>query len=83
MSKRRRRRRKSTVTKEAQPMTWMGADGMHVLTLGEKPGEEELEEMTKEYQKQIRNSPLWAEMVQLHGEEGAERLLKKFRVEIR
>jgi len=31
----------------------------------------------------IRNSPLWAEMVSHYEEEEAERLMKKFRVEIR
>jgi len=61
----------------------MGADGMHALTPGEKPSAEKLEEMTKEYQRQIRNSPLWAEMVKWHGEEEAERKLKEFRVELR
>jgi len=56
---------------------------MHALTPGEKPSAEKLEEMTKEYQRQIRNSPLWAEMVKWHGEEEAERKLKEFRVELR
>jgi hypothetical protein len=39
--------------------------------------------MTKEYQKQIRNSPLWAEMVQKYRKEKAEKLLKEFKAEIR
>ena len=34
--------------------------------------------MTKEYQKQIRNSPLWDEMVQKYGKKEAEKLLKEF-----
>lgn len=65
-------------------MTWMGADGMHALIPGEAPSAEEQAAMTKEYQQQIRNSPLWTEMVHAYGEEeGAEQWLKKFRVEIR
>jgi len=39
--------------------------------------------MTKEYQKQIRNSPLWDEMVQKYGKQEAEKLLKEFKVESR
>jgi len=39
--------------------------------------------MTKVYQDKIRNSPLWAEMVELYGQEGAEQVLKQFRVELR
>jgi hypothetical protein len=39
--------------------------------------------MTRRYQQEIRNSPLWDEMVREFGEKEAERLLKKFRVEIR
>ena len=35
------------------------------------------------YQQRIRESPLWDEMVREFGEEEAERILKKFRVEIR
>jgi len=64
-------------------MTWMGADGMHALIPGEAPSAEEQAAMTKEYQKQIRNSSLWTEMVNAYGAEEAEQLLKKFRVEIR
>ena len=64
-------------------MTWLGADGMHALIPGEAPSAEEQAAMTKEYQQQIRNSPLWTEMVHAYGEEEAEQMLKKFRVEIR
>ena len=84
MRKRRRRKRKTqNGEKGSQPVSWMGTDGMHALIPGEAPNTKELEEMTKEYQTQIRNSPLWADMVEQYGEEEAERLLKKFRVEIR
>jgi len=53
-------------------MTWMGADGMHALIPGEAPSAEEQAAMTKEYQKQIRNSSLWTEMVNAYGAEEAE-----------
>jgi hypothetical protein len=39
--------------------------------------------MAREYQKQIRNSPLWDEMVQKYGKEKAEKLLKEFKAEVR
>ena len=96
MSKRRRHRRKINSKEKfeqekAQPVSWMARDGLHTLTPGEAPSAEEVAEMTKVYQEQIRNSPLWADMVGHYGEEGAEQILrdvhravvKKFRVEIR
>lgn len=39
--------------------------------------------MTGRYQQEIRESALWDEMVREFGEEEAERILRKFRVEIR
>ena len=38
--------------------------------------------MTAEYQKQIKESPMWAHMVQEFGEEKAEELLKECKAEI-
>jgi hypothetical protein len=39
-------------------------------------------EMTREYQDEIRHSFIWDEMVEKHGVDGAEELLKEFRVYI-
>jgi len=39
--------------------------------------------MSRRYQQEIRNSPLWDEMVKQLGAEEAERLLREFPVEIR
>ena len=58
-------------------------DGIHFAAPGSPPSPERLEKMTKEYQKQIRNSPLWDEMVQKYGKEKAEKLLKEFKAEVR
>jgi len=45
----------------------MGEDGMHALIPGgEAPSEEEVAEMTKVYQEQIRKSAIWAEMRNVH-----------------
>jgi len=37
----------------------------------------------EEYQKQIRNSPLWDTMVEQFGEDKAREMLKEFRCELR
>ena len=66
-----------------QSFSWKDNDGIHFAAPGPFPSSEQLEKMTKEYQKQIRNSPLWDEMVQEFGEEEAEKLLKEFQVESR
>jgi len=60
--------------------TWMAEDGMHVVSPDGPSTPEELEKMTKEYQKNIRNSQIWEEMVQQYGKEKAEELLKEFQV---
>ncbi len=64
-------------------MSWLGGDGLHALLPGTPPSPETLDEMTRAYQQNIRESPLWEEMVREFGEEEAERLLREFRVEVR
>lgn len=61
---------------------WMGEEGLHLIAPGIPPGPEQLEKMTEEYQKQIRKSPLWGEMVRKFGKEEAERLLKQCRTKL-
>ena len=46
-----------------QSFSWTDNDGIHFAAPGSPPSPERLEKMTKEYQKQIRNSPLWDEIV--------------------
>ena len=65
------------------PATWTDEEGLHVLTEGAKPTSSEIEKMTKEYQNQIRNSPLWDKMVKQYGEEKAEELLSEFKAEVK
>jgi hypothetical protein len=50
---------------------------------GNAPSPATLDEMARVYQQNIRESPLWEEMVREFGEEEAERFLREFRVEIR
>ena len=66
-----------------QSFSWAYNDGTHFAGPGSPPSPEQLKKMTKEYQNQIRNSPLWDEMVQKYGKEKAEKLLKEFKAETR
>jgi hypothetical protein len=60
--------------------SWIDRDGFHVVAPCLPPTQEQLEQMTKAYQKHIRTSPMWKEMVQEFGKEKAEELLKQCRV---
>jgi len=64
-------------------MSHLENDGLHVFVPGSAPSSEMLDNMTRRYQQNIRESALWDEMVREFGEEEAERILRKFRVEIR
>ena len=70
---------------ESQPPSdvWMDGQGLHALVPGETPSQEVLDEMTRRYQQEIRNSPLWQQMVDEFGTEQAEHLLKDFRAQVR
>ena len=58
-------------------------DGMHFLLPGTPPDQETLDRLSMLYQQQIRNSPLWDEMVREFGAEKAEEMLREFRAEVR
>jgi hypothetical protein len=79
MSKRRRHKK----GKRIEGVSWMGSDGVHAVMPGPAPSAKRLDDMTQEYQAQIRRSPLWAEIVKAYGEAQAEEILKGFRVELR
>jgi hypothetical protein len=55
--------------------------GLPKALAGQAP--EKLEELTKQYQENLRNSPMWSEMVRKFGRAKAEELLKECRVEVR
>ena len=65
------------------PVTWADEEGMHIISQGVKPTSSEIDQMSKEYQNQIRNSPMWDEMVNEFGKEKAEELLKECKAEIK
>ena len=58
--------------------SWIDDEGIHFVGKGSPPSIEEQEKMTKEYQKNIKKSPLWGMMVKEYGEEKAEEMLKEF-----
>ncbi len=62
--------------------SWIDEDGLRSVHKGTSPSIEEQEKMTKEYQNNIRKSPLWSEMVKEYGEEKAEEMLNDFKVNI-
>jgi hypothetical protein len=57
----------------------MGEEGVHVMMPGTQPSPGQLDEMTMMFQDNIRNSPIWNEMVKEFGLEKAEELLKQCR----
>ena len=65
------------------PLSWLDSAGLHALVPGSAPSPEALEEASRLYRQNIRNSPLWDEMVRQFGEDEAIRLLLQFRVEVR
>jgi len=66
----------------APSFSWMDDEGLHLMAPGTPPSPEQLEKMTEEYQKRIRKSSLWGEMVRKFGKEEAERLLKQCRAKL-
>ena len=84
MKKRRKHRgRGKDQASAGLPASWFDSGGLDAIVPGPRPSAEALEEATRLYQQNIRNSPLWDELVKQFGEEEAERLLLQFRVEVR
>ena len=52
------------------------------LHAGEKPTPEKIEEMEKEYRKNIKKSPMWDMILKEYGEARAEELLLECKVKI-
>jgi len=58
---------------------WQDSEGLHSIMPGEPPSEEKLAEMTAAYQKNIRNSPLFTEMVKQFGQKKPKKCYKSVR----
>jgi hypothetical protein len=67
--------------RQPPPPAWLEEDGLHALLPGRPPDPQTLEAMTRRYQEEIRNSPVWDELVREFGAQRAEELLREFRVE--
>ena len=80
---RKRGERKKGQAASEPALSWFDTAGLHALVPGAAPSPEALEEASRLYQQSIRNSPFWDGMVKQFGEEEAERLLLKCRVEAR
>ena len=78
--KTRNRKRRGGPPSGFPSLEWMDQAGMHVVAPGTTPTPEQLREMTEEYRKQVRNSPIWDMMVGQFGEKRAEEMLKEFQV---
>lgn len=77
-NKRRKRQKRNPQTATPnRPLDSMEAGGVHLLLAGRKPPPEFEELLTENFQRELRNSPLWDEMVREFGEEEAEKLLKQ------
>ncbi len=82
MSKKKRYRRQTRQPDVSSPSLWLDHEGLHGLLPGRPPSQELLDDMTKVYQQNIRNSPLWDAMVQEFGAEEAEGMLQQFQVKL-
>lgn len=84
-NKRKKDKRKQNIVNNPHfgGLSWMDKEGLHAILPGEAPSEEVFKLWTENFQKQLRNSPLWDEMVAKFGEEKAEKLLKQCQVELR
>ena len=75
-------RRAARKAAAATSVSWQDDEGIHFVAPGTpKPGSEE--KLTKDFQEQIKNSPLWPQMVAEFGEERALELLKECKAEIK
>ena len=81
--KRERREARGMESTAAMASTWLDREGVHVVAPGTAPSPEGLEEMTRQYQQAIRQSPMWDEMVRQFGKKKAEELLQECKAELK
>ena len=68
---------------DEEPVLSLSKEGLHAVLPGVPPSEEMMVELAKNFRKELRNSPLWNEMVEKFGEEEAKKLLEQVNVELR
>ena len=79
----RKRRKRQRQRETQQSLMWAEEDGIHVVSPNGPSTAEDLEKASRIFQEKIRNSPMWAQMVELYGKDKAEELLKQCRAELR
>lgn len=75
-AKRTRRRREGIGSNAATPEAWLADDGIHMLLPGAATPEL-LEQLSRNFQEQLRRSPLWTKLIQQYGPERAEQILQQ------
>jgi hypothetical protein len=88
MAKKKNQRKKPWHKRATSPtlppdMSWMDKEGLHAILPGVAPTAERLAVLNDNFRKELRNSPLWDEMIGKFGIEEAEKLLKEIKVELR
>jgi len=75
LQRERQRRKKQLPVKTMD--SWIDKDGLYCIGQGTPPSDEDCEQMTQDYQKRIRNSPMWDEWIKQFGKKKAEEMLKE------
>lgn len=78
-----KRKAKERYNLPPESIHWQEEDEMHFLMPGEPPSEEEIAEITKAYQENIRNSELFEMWVRDFGLAKAIEMLQECRYEVR
>ena len=84
MGRKSRLKRERRQMRELHDASFMNIEGFHA-SVPIPPGksvEEIQSKITAEYQKNIKASPVWDEIVKMYGEDEAENILKEFEAKI-
>lgn len=66
-----------------ESISWQDADGVHLVSPGMPPTPEQVKKITKAYQQNIRNSPIWHYWLMEYGQEKAEELLNECQFKVK
>jgi hypothetical protein len=80
-TRRGRRGRSAACGPAPTPQAWRADDGCHQLLPGIL-SPERLDEISRNFQEQLRRSPLWKELVHRYGSERAEQILQQCRAQL-
>ena len=78
------RHNRPQIDPDSPPVVWQDEKGnIHALAPGNAPTQNQLDEMSRIYQEQIKKSPWWKHVVRIFGQAKAEELLKQCRAELK